>query len=174
MTIVLPIFCLVISLMLFWFLIGTRGNILLKIFVLVSIHILSCMFLYSLSTFMGWSSSYNLPKKFTIQWILVQEPIKSKLDPGFIYLWVIPENVSDNVLSWMGYNASLGEPRAYKVQYNRKFHEQLLQIVEDLKSGKKVIGEVREGKQGDDLGSESQKQEIELHILPPPIYTDKY
>ena len=55
---------------------------------------------------LGWPTSEELPEKFNINWVVIEEPNKVLNQEGGLFLWVRELNDADK---------PIGDPRAYKL-----------------------------------------------------------
>jgi len=183
----LPISFLIISAILLWFTIELKGKFLLKVFMVALAGLWTVVLLVALNSYQGWPTTEPMPDKFLVHWVKIDEPSKRTKEPGAIYLWVTSKSPeSDHFLSFLGYQAGEGEPRAYKVPYSKGKHKQLQKVMKMLKKGKPVQGKRNKGKgkgkkgvpgKGNQKkkgkGSISQEQEFKFHFLPPPKLPEK-
>lgn len=193
MTIPLVFFSLFILIL--WFVIGAKGHWLLKAAVIaMTLHFCISIGL-SLQGFAGWPSGEDLPTKFIVHWVVVEEPDKKTKDKGAIYVWATSlDNQKEERSSsaWRNFFLSLspvdtGQPRAHAVPYSKEKHEESDGVLTKIKGGKIVIGErgkkgkgKGEGEEGNGDGdgdgegegpqgggSFSQSDGITFHDLPP-------
>ena len=171
----------VMSCILLWFIIGSRGGWLKK-FMVIALTASLCFAMWdSVDRMLGSPTHNKLPDKFQIHWITIKEPDKDNVnDLGSIKVWA----------------QDVKKPRKnklYQIPYSRKTHEQAMGILKLLKAGKvfmatmngkgegfgegkgKGKGKGRKGKgKGDGKGgSISQDQVPMFYELPPPKFTDK-
>ena len=176
-----------------WFVIGSRGHWILKVFVIgVTLHLCVSVGL-SLSGFAGWPSEDSLPQKFIVHWIVIEEPDKKTKEKGAIYVWATSLGEDGTVASpqWRRFFVTLfpdhfSKPRSHVVPYSKKRHEESEGVLVQIRSGKIVIGEKgAKGKgdgedgegdggrgdgseKGNEGGSFSQSDDLTFHELPPP------
>jgi hypothetical protein len=117
----------------------------------------------------GTPSTDALPERFVMLSAVVDEPTKKSA--GAVYLWVSP--LSDEKVEGKGLIA----PRAYKLPYHRKLHEQ---IVEGVKKGKDGVSQMgtAEIKAGAGRGLSwlspgNDEQEVKISDLPVPQMPEK-
>jgi hypothetical protein len=164
-TVAFPIAFAIVSAVLLWFIIGTKGKWALKAFTIIMTMTISIVLWASLSDLEGWATSNSIPEKFQLISFSVIEPDKTNKSNGVVYIWIIGED--GNGFSLAGKRS--GQPRAYNVQYSRKLHEQLAEAGEQMKRGRSIAGKstkkgsgTKEGHQG--MG---QEQEFVFYDLPP-------
>jgi hypothetical protein len=145
-----------IAALLLWFIIGSKGHwgskaamILLSLYFCLSVG-------FSVSEFMGWPTRNNLPEKFFVHWLVVDEPDSKTGDEGNIYIWLKKNPDVDNEHdSWEDYLLSFydgdSQPRAYRMPYTRDLHEQAQEAIGMIRQGKGVGG-TREGLEGEGEG----------------------
>lgn len=106
-----------------------------------------------------------LPERFVMVGSLVQEPTQST--PGAIFLWVRP----------LEEGKAAGEPRAYRVAYQRALHEQINDGVKKGREGIAQMGtaQAREGhgRGGGWLKPGHDEQEVKIRDLPQPQLPEK-
>jgi hypothetical protein len=133
-----------------WLLIFAKGWWVLKIFFMTLCIYFSLAVWLSLSQLSGWPSSSELPERFLINGVAVQEP--SRTDPndkGNIYVWATEldndfKAKKTEISSWLMPFVSKkrpSEPRAYRLPYTDEMREQMAQVSKMMKAGKPVVGE---------------------------------
>ncbi len=79
---------------------------------------------------LGWPTSEPLPDRFVLISVDVHEPIKGRDDEGAIYIWAkAPEDPGS-------------EPRAYRLAYSEKLHQQVVSALDSARSGTRQMGTV--------------------------------
>ena len=154
-------FILLTSLIL-WFVIGSKGLWSIKAAIIVLTLYLCLSVNLSLDNLMGWPSRQDLPEKFQVHWILIEEPDKKSHGEGNIYLWTanLSSNADDEGSFFMSfYNNNLHKPRAYRVDYSKELHKQAQGALEMIRGGQTVIGTNGNGKQGKQGGKGEGKGE---------------
>lgn len=84
---------------------------------LTGILIVSAFYFVSWNSYiniLGWPSTEDLPDKFRISWVVIQEPSKGDREEGGLYLWVRKLNEV---------NTPYGMPRSYKLNWNEENHK---------------------------------------------------
>ena len=156
MTIPLVFFSLFILIL--WFIIGAKGHWGVKAVVIaMTLHFCISIGL-SLEGFAGWPSADDLPDKFVVHWMVVEEPDKKTKTPGAIYVWVTDlgqHQESPESSRWRGLFLNLfpsgeGQPRAYVSPYSKEKHKDADGVLTQIRGGKIVIGE--RGKKGGEPG----------------------
>jgi len=145
-TIGIPIACATFTILLLWFIIGTKGQWALKMLVSAfSVYFCVCLW-SSLNGLLGWPTAASLEgKKVEILWVDIKEPNKKTEDPGAVYVWarhLEPEKTSSSFILRFHTKDSQNEPRLYKVPYSRKLHEQAMKIKQHLAKGGKFAGQL--------------------------------
>ena len=107
---------------------------------------------------MGLPSSDALPERFVMLAALIDEPTSKH--NGALYVWITPIEEGKSFL----------QPRAYKLPYSRKMHEQ---ISEGMRKGREGVAQMgtAEAKVGNGKGPSwlnpgSDEQEIKIMDLP--------
>jgi hypothetical protein len=132
---------IILSTILLWFVIGSKGNWALKAAVILITLMFSLNIQRSLDNLSGWPTSDELPEKFLVHWVLVEEPNDTLDEEGGIYLWVNDISEEDEEESWEFFQYNRGsEPRAYKLPYSIDRHEMILKMKERLLAGLPIIG----------------------------------
>lgn len=145
----IPVAFLLLAAMGLWLIIFAKGYWWLKIIFITFALYFSLAMWASLSQLSGWPTDVEMPDKFLVHAILVEEPSKSNLkEKGAIYMWAseIDENHNikkKEVSSWLlpfVSRKNSSEPRVYRLPYSEELHEQSRQISKMLKAGKPVVG----------------------------------
>jgi hypothetical protein len=114
---------------------------------------------------LGLPNPGPLPERFVMVSSLVQEPTQST--PGTIFLWVRP----------MEEGKAAGEPRAYRVPYQRPLHEQINEGVKKGREGIAQMGTAQakegRGRGGGWLKPGQDEQEVKIRDLPQPQLPEK-
>ena len=182
-----------IAVLILWFIIGSKGHwgskaamILLSLYFCLSVG-------FSVSDFMGWPTEEDLPEKFRVYWLVIDEPDPKGGDEGNIYIWLQPNSTTETIHdSWEDYLISFydgdSEPRAYRLPYTRELHEKAQQALNTLAGGGggggasegmgdgdegEGEGEGKEDQGGRGGGSLSRNGGIVFHDLPPTKLPDK-
>ena len=156
-------FLLLIALIL-WLIILSKGKFWVIKSIVISIATLfSIVVLLSLKDFIGWPSKSTLPQEFQLHWAIIDEPDKIKNTEGAIYMWVTELDKENK-----------GLPRAYKINYTRKNHEEIVQGLISLGDGIQQKGEKVKVKENIDIDEDlSNLQEIVIYELPKPLLPEK-
>ena len=85
---------------------------------------------------LGWPSTEDLPDKFRISWVIIQEPGKEDRKAGELYLWVRTLNEV---------NTPYGVPRSYKLNWNEENHRVAQSALHKLKEGEQLNGTKTDG-----------------------------
>ena len=111
-------FLLLVSLILWLIILSKRKFWVIKSIIIIIATSFSIIVLLSLKDFIGWPSKSELPQEFQLHWAIIDEPDKIKNTEGAIYMWITRLDKE---------NKNKGLPRAYKIDYTRKNHEQIIQ-----------------------------------------------
>jgi len=138
---------IILSTILLWFVIGSRGNWALKAAVILITLMFSLNIQRSLDNLSGWPTNDELPEKFFVHWVLIKEPNDVVDENGSIYLWVndIGEEGEEETLEFFQYNRE-SEPRVYRLPYSIDRHEMILKMKERLLTGLLIIGMSKGGR----------------------------
>ena len=136
-----PVSLLFLLVIIYWFMIHVKGKVLIKACIISS----SCFFFIltwqSINNLKGWSASYyDIPEKFAIHWIVIDEPSKRNFAPGGIYLLMSDLNTKGKENITLFNRDNRKEPRLYKFQYSKELHEKMQKMLKGIKSGKKYMG----------------------------------
>ena len=156
-------FLLLVALIL-WLIILSKGKFwVIKSIVITIATLFSIVVLFSLKDFIGWPSKSTLPQEFQLHWAIIDEPDKIKNTEGAIYMWVTELD-----------NENKGLPRAYKINYTRKNHEEIMKGLISLGNGIQQKGEKVKAKENIDIDEDlSNLQEIVIYELPKPLLPEK-
>ena len=158
-------FLLLVSLIL-WLIILSKGKFwIIKSIVITAATIFSIIVLLSLKDFIGWPSKSKLPQEFQLHWAIIDEPNKIKNTEGAIYMWITKLDKE---------NKNKGLPRAYKIKYTRKNHEEIMKGLIALGDGVQQKGKMVKVEEDIDIEEDlSNLQEIEIYELPKPLLPEK-
>ena len=158
-------FLVIVSLIL-WLIILSKGKFwIIKSLVITTATLFSIVVLISLKDFIGWPSSAKLPQEFQLHWAIINEPDKIKNTDGSIYVWVTALDKEDK---------KKGLPRAYQIDYTRKYHEEIIKGLISLGDGILQKGEKVKAKEDIDIDEDlSNLQEINIYDLPKPLLPEK-
>ena len=156
-------FLLLVALIL-WLIILSKGKFwVIKSIVITIATLFSIVVLLSLKDFIGWPSKSTLPQEFQLHWAIIDEPDKIKNTEGAIYMWVTELDKENK-----------GLPRAYKINYTRKNHEEIMKGLISLGDGIQQKGEKVKVKENIDIDEDlSNLQEIVIYELPKPLLPEK-
>src|SRR3989344_3675325 len=118
-----PVAFIVVVALLLLILVDTKVRWQQKLALIVTVPLFSIAVWYSLSSYLGWTTTEKVPQKDFVMWGVVTEPNSSTDDPGAIYLWLIDPQLAQAESSMLGYDPNPGEPRAYHLPYSRELHE---------------------------------------------------
>ena len=158
-------FLLLVALIL-WLIILSKNQLwIIKSIIIISATLFSIVVLFSLKDFIGWPSKSTLPQEFQLHWAIIDEPSKVNNTEGAIYMWVTALDKE---------NKSKDLPRAYKIDYTRKNHEEIMKGLISLGDGIQQKGEKVKVKEDIDIEEDlSNLQEIVIYELPKPLLPEK-
>ena len=158
-------FLLLVTLIL-WLIILSKGKFwIIKSIVITAATIFSIIVLLSLKDFIGWPSKSKVPQEFQLHWAIIDEPNKIKNTEGAIYMWITKLDKK---------NKNKGLPRAYKIKYTRKNHEEIMKGLIALGDGVQQKGKMVKVEEDIDIEEDlSNLQEIEIYELPKPLLPEK-
>ena len=157
---------LVLVALILWLIILSKNKLwIIKSIIIISATLFSIVVLFSLKDFIGWPSKSTLPQEFQLHWAIIDEPSKVNNTEGAIYMWVTALDKE---------NKSKDLPRAYKIDYTRKNHEEIMKGLISLGDGIQQKGEKVKVKEDIDIEEDlSNLQEIVIYELPKPLLPEK-
>lgn len=137
-TIAIPVALLVITTLMLWFVFYTKGLWITKAIITPTVLFFTVVVWLSMGGLLGWATPEELPEKYQLHWILVQEPIDG--DEGGIYLLVNDISIIEHSdVRIGGYTSNTKQPRLYKMPYTREGHKQAERFQKMLKQGKSLF-----------------------------------
>jgi len=136
---------------------------------IVAVSVFYLVSYYSFGPLMGWPTDAELPKRFNLVAIFVQEPDKATGDPGEIYLW----------LTDLEKGPRRSEPRAYKVPFDGDLHAKVVEAGTKMRKGLPQLGELVDENLGpnarptDESRGGQKTVDIEFFDLPDPLFPEK-
>lgn len=128
-----------------------------------------------IATYQGWQSVQGwpaavrlLPDRFLLHASVIQEPNKATGEEGIIYIWA-----SDLV---DGKPADV--PRAYRVDYDKPLHTELVDAMRNMRDGKLQLGRMTSERHRPDRPTDltrlgERRVNIEFYELPDPALPEK-
>lgn len=102
---------------------------------------------------LGWPTSEELPEKFNINWVVIEEPNKVLNQEGGLFLWVRELNDADK---------PIGDPRAYKLFWNSENQKKAQDALHRIKEGEQLNGRKSYGVLNkDNEGKKSNAYEVQ-------------
>ena len=195
-TIVIPLAYLLLTGLLLWGVIWSKGRWGYKLAAIVIVPAFAIAVWSALGSYRGWPTTEEPPDRAQFHWGVVREPDAQSGDKGAIYLWLSPGKSSKkDDPSVLEYASRKGEPRAYARPYSRRLHEEVESGRQMVRDGKRVgmqrgrVGQKGKGQSdggaqgqgGPDGGAPAQPpsnergenygdhdQEFRVYELPPP------
>ena len=78
----------------------------------------------------GWPTEQEMPARFQLQWVTIDEPSASASTDGGIYFWIRSA----------GQGESTGKPRAFELPYDDQTADAAREALEMLQDGRRVEG----------------------------------
>jgi hypothetical protein len=100
---------------------------------------------HSLDDLQGWPVEAEMPPRFEIKWLLVEEPDKKSGRPGSVYVWAVPLGRQEQSPLRLVNPGGGKRPRIYRLPYSRPLHEQSEVIGESLRAGERFFASLRSG-----------------------------
>ena len=156
-TLAIPLGFIVLSAVLLWCLIGSKGKWWVKLALIAALPSFGLAVWKSVDSYLGWPTPDSIPEKAIMLWGDVQEGDPKTGDPGTIYLWLRPfDEKLYQKTGVLNYQADFGAPRAYKMPYSRELHKGVNGALGMIKEGKVVVIDKNlgkgSGKEGDGNG----------------------
>jgi len=124
---------------------------------------------YSIPPLLGWPTDAELPQRFNLVALFVQEPDKATGDTGEIFLW----------LTDLERGPGRDEPRAYRVPFSADLHAKVAEAGTKMRKGLPQLGELVDENLGpnarptDESRGGQQSIAIEFFDLPDPLFPEK-
>jgi len=192
-TIAIPVTFVILSALLFWYLIGARGKWFVKFMLILIVPLFSLAIWTSLDSYLGWPTVAEPPEKFLVLWVGIKEPNIKTGDDGAIYILLRDMKMQkreNNFSAILKFNFDPSEPRIFKLPYSRGMHEEMERVMKMLKKGIPVIGEkdglaestLKTGDNPGDAGKDDKdgnpgvgkEQIFQFYELPPPKLPNKH
>lgn len=151
-TIIVVLSTLILA-VLVWFLISASLRLWLKLIIFAVCLSLGIPLWFTTTDLKGWATSKELPLKYQLIYAEVIEPVE---DNAGLYLLVRPiEQKESFVDKLVWHSISKEEPRLYRMPYDRKDHEMLNKLMEEIRKGETVLmdNSGKGGKDGDGEGN---------------------
>ena len=141
------LFCLLAALLL-WVIIGGKGHWLVKLLLIVPTIWFSLAVSYSLPTMLGWPSEAELPAKYEVIGVKVENPNLKTGYPGRILVWAIDMDPKNTKYRWSLYKPDKESPRVHEIPYSKRMHKMAQRAQMLLRKGKRVMGSNGKGARG--------------------------
>lgn len=173
----LAIAFVILSTIILWLFINTRGRIFIKAMLIPATVWYGLVLFYSVPNLMGWPSSQSIPDNSQVLAIQIKEPNSKYHDSGAIYLWIstrpMPKSTAQTPTTWLNPKTiftydSTTDPRAYKLPYSRNTHKAIMQAQRQMDGirGAQMRIKSRISKHGS-LSNEESKSPLEFEIINP-------
>lgn len=146
----------------------SRAPMLLKLLVLVLLPVFYIQSWHGWKEAQGWPSHSEIPDKFLLNGVVIEEPDETTANPGRILVWLtdLSENVPDDL------------PRSYQTSYDRELHSSLEDAMRNMRNG-----HIQLGTRVSDDGSKTppkdfsrlgeQRYKLEFDNIPDPALPEK-
>lgn len=139
------IFCLLMSVLL-WNIIAGKGYWWFKAMLVPLCIWFSIAISVSMPTLLGWPTDEELPFKYEVFSLKIDNPDLKNGGAGSIFVWAGDRDpVSDRGIFDL-YRNDLTEPRGYRLPYSKELHKQAQKAQALLRKGKRVFGMNPKGK----------------------------
>ena len=123
---------------------------------------------FSMPPLLGWPTTADLPAKFKLNAIYIEQPDKVTDKEGAIYLWLTEVDDLE----------AMHEPRAYELPYSDPLYEKVNEARIKMKKGMEQLGETKppdaDAKKLDRPGKATQiSTRIKFYDLPDPLFPEK-
>lgn len=175
-SIAIPLGFILLAGILCWHLAYAEGRWTLKLAFIVLLVGFGLEVSKSLDSYAGWPTSEDLPSTGQLLGAVIREPNAQTGDRGAIIVWVRP--LEPPVSALFREDPSPDEPRAYRIPYSRKMHEEVEGAMQAIRNGQVVgfgrrgrhHGQHRSGQPGqgqDGAQSDDDDDEVHAYALPP-------
>jgi hypothetical protein len=169
----IPLGFIMLSAILLWFVIGSKGKWWIKAFMIVFVCHFCFMIWHSLNGLMGWPVDGLADGNYQVIWVDIKEPSLTNPDGGSgIFVWV--KNLEDEgglvLFNPESKKIEDNEPRAYKMPYDKELAKDMQGMKGAIGKGGRfaLIVENGAGEKGKKKGRGlSQDSEIKFYPLPP-------
>ena len=138
----------------------------IKLAIAIGISVMYFIGYNALKDSQGWAVSDEIPPKFILLAAVIEEPMKDKTK-GEIFIWLQP--LTDN--------RPAGEPRAYRLAYEKGLHSLFEEAIKKTRHGNSQMGsnEPKRGPKGFNWlrPSGNEKPNIKITDLPAPQLPEK-
>lgn len=114
---------------------------------------------------LGWATTFDLPDRFRLDGVYIEEPNKSTNSRGAIYLWVTP----------FGAGTDLQRPRAFVLPFDTALQVKVTEAATKLRKRLPQLGEVVPPDPYAPIvpGHVAHIPDIEFYDLPDPLFPEK-
>lgn len=158
-----------VALLLLGVVLYTKFSWQLKALAVVAVSAFYLITYFSFPPLLGWPTDADVPKRFNLVAIYVQEPDKTTGDTGEIFLW----------LTDLEKGPARNEPRAYRVPFNGDLHAKVVEAGTKMRKGLPQLGELVDENLGpsarptDESRGGQKSVDIEFFDLPDPLFPEK-
>jgi hypothetical protein len=150
----------VLAILLYVLIRHTRWGFLIKTAATIAVGCLFYVSAHSYPPLIGWPTSVDLPKRFNLIGMSVEEPNKTTQTKGRIYIWVtdMEQQLGKNV------------PRAYVLPYTPALHNKLNDTSKKLRKNLPQLGE-SEKRRNETTGA--MEVDLQFFDMPDPLFPEK-
>lgn len=151
---------LVLVLLLYVVVRHTRWNLLIKAGAIAAVGYLCMLSVRSYPPLMGWPTTVDLPKRFNLVGMTVEEPNKSTQTHGRIFLWVtdMQQQIGKNI------------PRGYEMPYTPALHNKLNETSKKLRKNLPQLGETTKSR---NPMTGEWETDLQFFDMPDPLFPEK-
>lgn len=146
---------------------GVKSSIVKGIFITVLMYLSLCIF-FSFESVKGWPTNQDLPERFVLKSVVIEEPNKRTRAPGGIYLWVIPKKYVNTcppgVICIKPQSTKM--PRSFRVEYTKEKHEQMLEAMKRIAEGETIVVEMQKGDKQRGRDHSPERDQMRFYDLP--------
>ena len=133
----------------------------IKVAMIVAVTVTYFIANHTFEDMLGWPTPRELPEKFAIVSVVIEEPNKERGIDGAIYLWISP----------LDSNRPVATPRAYRLPYLKDTHSQLADVQRKSRQGIRQIGVVERagGGSGSSWFKVNADNKLKLRVSDAPV-----
>lgn len=133
----------------------------IKILMIVAVTVTYFIANFTFEDMLGWPTPRELPEKFAIVSVVIEEPNKERGIDGAIYLWITP----------LDSNRPTTVPRSYKLPYQKEAHSQLSEAQRKSRQGIRQVGTIERagGGSGSAWFKVNADNKIKLRVADAPV-----
>ena len=169
-----PLAIVFVLVLLSWFIIKVKIKIYVKFLLITATTLVFFGVWSSITNLKGWAAEDQMPEKYQVHWVIIEEPSKMTGGGGGIFIIVTDMKKSGGKEINLYVKDNTKEPRLYKIPYSRQLHERSQQMIKGLKKGKKYYGVSKKKGKKNKKGMNYQHDiEPKFYNMPKPVLPEK-